>query len=134
VDDRHDVEIAADDPGDTWAEALFLPDLLTQTVRRVVFRDEAKRALRFTEEPELNRVTVDQADSSLPKAVVFHDSFGLRMPRILGRHFSHAVFVLEREFDVELLEREKPDVVVQIISDRALARRHYPHSVFVWNP
>jgi alginate O-acetyltransferase complex protein AlgJ len=48
----------------------------------------------------------------LPKAVVFHDSFFVALMPMLAEHFSRIVYVWNFSFDTELIEREKPDVVI----------------------
>jgi hypothetical protein len=63
---------------------------------------------------------------SLPKAVFFHDSYFWEILGFLGEHFSHAIYVWVRPglggkqslFDQELIEAEKPDVVVEQIAER----------------
>ena len=134
VDGRIDSQESATGQGDSWAEALFLSDMLTQPMRQVIFHDAVTRTLKFSAPGQAGMVVVDQEDASLPRAVVLHDSFGDPMPELLGRYFSHAVFVNPPELDTRLLEQEKPDLVIQIVSDRALAKRHYPHDMFVWTP
>ncbi|MEO6709228.1 MAG: hypothetical protein ABI054_13280, partial [Planctomycetota bacterium] len=111
----------ADIPGDTWAARLYLPDKLKQRVRQVKFADKPDRALSITRVDEERIVIVDQPDKSLPRALVFHDSFGAALPPILGRHFSHAVFVWKPDIDPALIEREKPDVLLHVLNERSIA-------------
>ena len=67
-----------------------------------------------------------QTDPKLPKAIFFHDSYFWEILGFLGEHFSRSVYVwvkpgLEGEpsfFDKELIETEKPDVVVEEIAER----------------
>lgn len=62
----------------------------------------------------------------LPKAVFFHDSYFWEVLNFFGEHFSRAVYVWVRPglggkqslFDKELIEAEKPDVVVEEIAER----------------
>lgn len=62
----------------------------------------------------------------LPRAVFFHDSYFWDLLGFLGEHFSRAVYVwvkpgLEGKasfFDKELIEAEKPDVVVEEVAER----------------
>ena len=68
----------------------------------------------------------ERPGAGLPKAVVFHDSFFWEIAGFLGEHFSRAVYVwvkpgldgAESIFDKELIEAEKPDVVVEQIAER----------------
>nr|WP_279343518.1 hypothetical protein [Fundidesulfovibrio terrae] len=65
-------------------------------------------------------------DLKLPKALFFHDSYFWEILGFLGEHFSRGVYVwvkpgLEGKqslFDKELIEAEKPDVVVEEIAER----------------
>jgi hypothetical protein len=54
------------------------------------------------------------------KAVVFHDSFSMYLRPFLGYHFQRTVFVWQREWDKGLLERERPDVVIDEMVERFL--------------
>jgi hypothetical protein len=65
-------------------------------------------------------------DKSLPRAVFFHDSYFWEILGFLGEHFSRAVYVWVKPglagqsnfFDKELVEAEKPDVVVEELAER----------------
>ena len=57
----------------------------------------------------------------LPKALVFHDSFGDNLKPFLARHFSETVFQkrpADVSLDLDLIEKEKPDIVIQEIVER----------------
>lgn len=58
--------------------------------------------------------------SSLPRAVIFRDSFGSQMVPFLSEHFSRAVYAWQNDFDATLVEREHPDVVIQELVGRHL--------------
>ena len=60
------------------------------------------------------------AGSSLPRAVVFRDSFASRLVPFLSEHFSRAVYLWQNDFDPEIVLRERPDVVIQEIAGRHL--------------
>ena len=60
-----------------------------------------------------------QDDPSLPKAVIFHDSFMMALNPFLSQDFREVVYVLGR-FDPAVIEREKPDVVIDEITERHL--------------
>ena len=60
------------------------------------------------------------AGSTLPRAVIFRDSFVSQMVPFLSEHFSRAVYVWQNDFDADLVSREKPDVVIQEIVGRHL--------------
>lgn len=120
VDDSVDGQVRVDSTGDSWGERLYLPDMLRQTVRLVELHDTKTRGLSITKTESERKVVVDQEDSSLPRALVLHDSFGEPMQVLLGRHFSHSVFLWKPDIDLKLVEQEKANVVLQIFNDRVL--------------
>lgn len=60
------------------------------------------------------------ADPTLPRAVIFRDSFVSRLVPFLSEHFSRAVYVWQNDFDADLVLKERPDVVIQQIVGRHL--------------
>jgi alginate O-acetyltransferase complex protein AlgJ len=62
----------------------------------------------------------DNPDTSLPRAVLIHDSFGLGFCHWLAEHFQHMVSVWHDDFPQDLVEREKPDVVIHELVERKL--------------
>jgi hypothetical protein len=64
-------------------------------------------------------------DESLPRAVFFHDSYGAHLAPYLSEHFERSVFAWQRAdfpvFDAALVERERPQIVIQQIVERKLA-------------
>ena len=59
-------------------------------------------------------------DPSLPRAVIFRDSFVSRLVPFLSEHFSRAVYLWQNDFDAAAVEHEHPDVVIQEIVGRHL--------------
>jgi alginate O-acetyltransferase complex protein AlgJ len=59
-------------------------------------------------------------DPSLPRAVIFRDSFASRLVPFLSEHFSRAVYLWQNDFDAQAVEQERPDVVIQEIVGRHL--------------
>ncbi len=59
----------------------------------------------------------------LPRAVMFRDSFAACMVPFLSEHFRHIFYVRQEpdEFDYALVEREKPDIVIQETVERKLS-------------
>jgi hypothetical protein len=58
------------------------------------------------------------ADGEIGSAVIIHDSFGQAMIPLLARHFQRATFIWAHDFQPELIEKEKPDVVIQQMAER----------------
>jgi alginate O-acetyltransferase complex protein AlgJ len=101
---------------------------LTRTVREVDLALLPKRARQArVVDPagagatdELGRIVTEIPGSSLPRAVIFRDSFVSHLVPFLSEHFSRAVYVWQNDFDAELVEQEHPDVVIQEIVSRHL--------------
>jgi hypothetical protein len=74
--------------------------------------------------PVLKRPTqvtiTEQKGSSLPRAVVFHDSSGAFYIPFLPQHFGRAVFVYLPTLDPELIKSEHPDIVIQQMGELLL--------------
>jgi alginate O-acetyltransferase complex protein AlgJ len=54
------------------------------------------------------------------RAVVFRDSFTTNLKPFLGYNFQRIVFIWQREWNESLIEREKPDVVIDEVLERYL--------------
>jgi hypothetical protein len=59
-------------------------------------------------------------DPSLPRAVIFRDSFTSQLVPFLSEHFSRAVYLWQNDFDADVVSKEHPDVVIQEIVGRHL--------------
>ena len=57
------------------------------------------------------------ADSSLPKLLVFNDSFGEVLEPFLSLHFRETVFI-GSQFSSVIIEQEKPDMVIMEVVER----------------
>jgi hypothetical protein len=56
----------------------------------------------------------------LPRAVVYRDSMAIPLLPLLAENFSRVLFVSGIPFDPALIEREKPDVVIEEMVERRL--------------
>ena len=61
---------------------------------------------------------VESADTTLPRFMNFHDSFTGYLWDFIPRHFSRSVFLWTFEFRKDLIEKEKPDIVLYTILER----------------
>ncbi len=61
---------------------------------------------------------VEHRDASLPRALVYRDSFGARLIPYLSEHFSHVEYYWQNELDYEEIDRQRPDVVIQAFTAR----------------
>ena len=66
------------------------------------------------------RLVTERDDVSLPRALIFHDSFIIAEAPFLAEHFSHATFEWRSAFDGELVQQLKPDVVIEQRVERNL--------------
>lgn len=79
-------------------------------------------------EPHLNvsrtrpTLVFEQATPNLPTAVMFRDSYTDWLLRYLTPHFRRIVYVWKPEILPDVIEKEKPDVVLQMMVDRFMVR------------
>jgi len=74
---------------------------------------------------------METGDPSLPKAVIFRDSFAEELLPLLGEHFNRSVYIWPyptdrkklRYFDKEAIAEEKPDVVIEEFVERYFIRQ-----------
>jgi len=86
-----------------------------------VIADGANRCARHVENPAAPGSETFICDRpGLPRAVVYRDSMAFSLIPLLAENFSRVVFVSSRGFDPALIEREKPDVVIEEMVERTL--------------
>jgi alginate O-acetyltransferase complex protein AlgJ len=79
---------------------------------------------------EEGRLVTEIAGSTLPRAVVFRDSFAGRLMPYLSEHFSHAVYLWQNDFDPDVVVRERADVVIQeFVARHLVTYMPYPDSI-----
>ena len=105
------------DQGDSWAGRLYMEDLLVQENEALSFE---RRARRVSPDGAINEV-YELPDSDLPRAVLFHDSFAEHLRPVFAEHFSRLACFWVSDFDTAVVEREQPDIVIQLQVERALA-------------
>jgi alginate O-acetyltransferase complex protein AlgJ len=66
------------------------------------------------------RLVTEIPRSSLPRAVIFRDSFVSRLAPFLSEHFSRAVYLWQNDFDANAVAQEHADIVIQEIVGRHL--------------
>ncbi len=62
----------------------------------------------------------ERDDATLPRAVMFRDSFTAHLAPFLSEGFQRIIYVWDYDFDHGLIERERPDVVIQEMVERCL--------------
>lgn len=65
-------------------------------------------------------VLSNHPDNSLPKAIVFRDSFSDALIPFLAEHLSSGIYVHSFSVDLDLVEQEQPDIVILEIAQRYL--------------
>jgi len=63
-------------------------------------------------------------DSSLPRSVMFRDSFTERLAPFISEHFKRIVYLWQDEFDQKIVQKEHPNIVIQEIVERKLMSIH----------
>lgn len=65
-------------------------------------------------------VTDNPALRNSPKLLMFRDSFATDMIPFLSEHFSKSVYVWDHHFSTDVIEQEKPDIVIFEVVERSL--------------
>lgn len=122
--DDFDVQIQETGGGDL-ARMLSLQDRLVEHRVKLVpkFVPMARDVANSPADPfaaQYSMIVKENDDQYLPKAVVFHDSFTIALVPYLAESFGRLVFVRTSDFLPELIEREKPDLVIIQYAERLL--------------
>lgn len=84
-------------------------------------RDAAPGNYVHTYRTPTNPLIVREVDNStLPKIVVFRDSFYMHPLDFFAEHFRRSVYVWTMTFDTDIIEKEHPDIVITEIVERNL--------------
>ncbi|MBI5362747.1 MAG: hypothetical protein HZA53_06180 [Planctomycetes bacterium] len=107
--------------GDTWAHRLRLSDELHQQARVIT---AMHRGFEGPVEREGGVTRVRGGLEDAPSLLVFHDSFGERVSKLLALRFARSTFVFAPQFDPERVRAEHPDVVIELFAERRLLLDH----------
>jgi hypothetical protein len=66
------------------------------------------------------RIITEIPGATLPRAVIFRDSFVSALAPLLSEHFSRVVYLWQYDFDPDVVQAEHPDIVFQEIVGRHL--------------
>jgi hypothetical protein len=69
---------------------------------------------------EVGRLVTEIPGSTLPRAVIFRDSFTTALVPFLSEHFSRAVYLWQKDFVPQQIDAEGADVVIYEIASRNL--------------
>jgi len=110
--------------GNDLAALLSLSDLMPGERLTLVPRSPPQARWLETHEPlppgSVALSISETDDPTLPRAVILQDSFGDALRPFLADHFARAVYSRQGRFAPELVERERPDVVVHEMVERTL--------------
>jgi hypothetical protein len=117
-------------PGGDCARLVGLPKRFPELSLSLVpkFTRQAQRRPidgPYAENNPLRPFATEHPNHALPRAVMFHDSFGSHLIPFLSDHFQRIAYAWVRAdspyFDRELVLRERPNIVIQQIVERKLA-------------
>lgn len=111
---------------DSWGLRMYVQDLLDPRGLWIFPPPGRERAVIVDDSQDFDAVhrwRVD--DPTLPKVLLFNDSFGGGLIRLLAQHCREFVFTLRPTADPELVAAEKPDLVMELWVERVLD---------AWNP
>lgn len=114
-----------DRPGGDLAEMLLLPDIWREP--DIAARKRSPALARPApdgpypdpaDHPDRARTAMETDRPGWPRAVFFHDSFARAMIPYLAERFSRSVFLWSHAFSPDVVEAERPDVVVLEVVER----------------
>ncbi len=106
--------------GDSWAYRAFLEDVYTQPVYIMLPPKPAYYPAGVYGDGRRMIVALGP-DTHAPRGILFHDSFGTNVSGLLAPHFSRLHCCWTSQLDLELIRREKPDVVMELYVERMMA-------------
>ena len=120
-------------PGLDLAGMLGLKDRLPE--EDLVLRPLRPRLAHVVEPPDPKphgiyaRLVTEHPDKRLPRAVIYRDSFASALVPLLAEHFSRGLFLWERDVLPEVIDEERPAIVIQEWVGRRLGP-HLPYDGF----
>lgn len=101
---------------------LGIPHLVDEDVLEVAPRTPPRfRIAEPADSPQPfndGRVVTEHPDTSLPRVLVFRDSFMTGLIPFVAEHCSRCVFLWQKDLDPEIVRRERPDIVIHQIVGR----------------
>ncbi len=116
----------------TWSYQQDLTRMLSISVREEIIRLNYKNLTQAI--PQAKQLSIPKNFERDPKdyeeryksnvnnikVVIFRDSFTMHLVKYLKESFGETVFIWSHHFDEGIIEREQPDIVIQIIVERNL--------------
>lgn len=110
------------DSGDSWGPRMYIEDWLDQTTYMYDLKVGGWHSHVITETrygPGRARVSVND-DASLPRAVIFHDSFGPFIDWLMSEQLSYVASYWEHTRPLQEMQDHRPDVVIAMFVERTL--------------
>ena len=111
---------------DGWdlARMMGLNDIISEEDRQLQPRTPRRATIVDIDRQDptwnVGRVALAVNDPNLPTLVMFRDSFGSALVPFLAEHFRRSLFLWQYDFDPAVIEKEKPDVVIWLMTSRRL--------------
>jgi len=116
--------VERDEPGGDLAAMIGLEDVLREHALnldpRIPRHAKLIEPADLHEGYEVARAVTEIPGSSLPRAVIFRDSFMSGLVPFLSEHFSRAVYMWQNDVDRDLVSQEHPSIVILEIVGRRL--------------
>lgn len=107
--------------GDSWASRMYIGDLLPQSSIAYYHPQRAGAHPQPSSGLGMHQLRVYASDrSDLPRGALFHDSFGDNTASLLSASFQSLACLQTPRFDVDFIERTRPDVVIELFVERVL--------------
>ena len=114
-------------PGMDLAGMIGLKDVLREDELKLVPHQPRQAKILEPAHPDQllmdAKVVTETPNASLPRLMVFRDSFSSALIPFLSEHFSRAVYLWQYNFDPVAIEQEQPDVVIQEWVGRRLGNK-----------
>ena len=120
-----------DSEGDYLAKLVESPLAYREEVIRLVPR-QPRKAVSEEVAPRNLVTTCDEAP--LPRAVVLHDSFMQALAPFLSEHFQRAHYLWTRDFRTDVIDRERPALVIEEMVERRLMSAPPPNPESIRQP
>jgi hypothetical protein len=106
------------------AQMMDLRRVMTEETPVVEAVRPRRATVKITGDPDIPVVVSEVDDPSLPRAVVFRDSFGNALIPYLYEHFRYALYAWSRKgVDLTPIEAGRPELVLHVVADRGLGHR-----------
>jgi hypothetical protein len=108
---------------DSWAEHMYIPDVLVEQERNVYLRNTIPKPPILTEVGPPSRVVWEDGPLLGPRVYLYHDSFGGSLFTTGPATFPRFEALLSADFDLDKIQESGAELVVELFVERMLALR-----------